>query len=112
MRAGWRVQAIIIERQPGHGSLIYNVRFDDLRDVFRLHAPIPDPFGIDDYCRAVLTLVKASGFIGSYGPFQSTARQFLFKGQLQAALTFRITAPARIAGGTLIGADKYMMFEF
>jgi hypothetical protein len=60
----------------------------------------------------MLTLVKASRFIGSYVSFQPTARQFLFKGQLQAAQTFRITAPARIAGGTLIGADKYMMFEF
>ena len=112
MRAGWRVQTIIIEHQPGHWGLIYNVRFDDLRDVLRLHAPIPDSFGIDDHCRTVLTLVKASGFIGSYVSFQSTARQLLFEGQLQAAQTFRITAPARIAGRTLIGADKYMMFEF
>ena len=85
---------------------------DDLRDVFRLYASIPYAFGIDDYCWTVLTLVKASGFIGSYGSFQATARKLLFEGQLQAAQTFRITASTRIAGGALIGADKYMMFKF
>jgi hypothetical protein len=86
--------------------------FDDLRDVFRLNLPIPDTFRIDDHSWTVLTLVKASGFIGSYASFQATARQFLFEGQLQAAQAFRITASTGIAGGTLIGADKYMTFKF
>ncbi|MBO0724074.1 MAG: hypothetical protein J2P52_00615 [Blastocatellia bacterium] len=57
-------------------------------------------------------MVKTSGFVGSYGFFQSTARKLLFEGQLQAAQTFRITASTRIAGRPLIGADKYMMLKF
>jgi hypothetical protein len=64
------------------------VRLNDLRDVFRLYIPIPYAFGIDDYGWTVLTLVKASSFIGSYGSLQPTARQFLFEDQLQAAQSF------------------------
>jgi hypothetical protein len=88
------------------------MRLDDLRYVFRLHASIPNSFRIDDYSWTVFTLVKTARFIGSYGFFQPTARNFLFEGQLQAAQPFRITASTRIAGWTLIGADKYMMFKF
>src|SRR5882672_2452886 len=112
MSAGWRVNTIIIEHQPSHRGLIYYMRFDDLRDIFRLHATIPDAFGIDNYCWTVFTLVKASRFIGSYGFFQPPAGQLFFEGQLQAAQPFRITASTRIVGWTLIRADKYMMFKF
>jgi hypothetical protein len=74
MNAGRRVNTIIIEHQPGHRDLIYNMRFDDLRDVFQLHTPIPDSLGIDDYCWTVFTLVKASRSISSYGFFQPAER--------------------------------------
>src|SRR5215475_12949924 len=87
------------------------MRFDDLCDVFRLHTPIPDTLGIDDHCRTVFTLVKASRSISSYGFFQPTERQLFFEGQLQGPQPLRIAASTRIVGWTLIGADKYMMYE-
>jgi hypothetical protein len=87
------------------------MRFDDLCDVFRLHAPIPDPLGVDDYCWAVFTLVKAPRSISSYDFFQPAERQLFFESQLQGADPLRITAPTRIVGRTLIGTDKYMMYK-
>jgi len=87
------------------------MRFDDLSDVFRLHARIPDSLGINDYGRAVFTLVKASRSISSYGFFQPAERQLFFESQLQVAQPLRITATTRVVGRTLIGTDKYMMYK-
>jgi hypothetical protein len=59
----------------------------------------------------MFTLVKASRSISSYGFFQPAERQLFFEGQLQFAQPLRVTASTRILGRTLVGADKYMMYE-
>jgi hypothetical protein len=112
MRALFRVNALLGQDQPLDGNSANDVRFDNLVDVFHLHASVPDRIGIDNNRLAVLALIEASGFIGAHFAFQSSLGDFVFEYFLELAFAIRIAASSRTAGIALINAYKDMSFVF
>ncbi len=111
MGASGRVQAFIRNQQAFYRTSSDDVAIDDLADVGGGDASVPDGFRINDYGWPVLALIEASGLVGTDGPLNSPLGKFLLKEFLEARLSFRIAAAARVLGRALVAADEDMLFE-
>jgi hypothetical protein len=87
------------------------VRIDNFIHISRRNAPVPDVIGINHDVRAVLALIKASGFVGSNGRLQPALPKFLLEEFLQSRLGLGIAAATRVPIRALIGTDKNVMRE-
>ena len=106
MRAFLRINALLRQNQPLHRHSADNVRFNDLVDIFRLHASVPNRIGIDDYRLPVLALIKTSGFIRAHFALQPALGDLVFEYFLELALTVRIAASPRTTGIALVSTYK------
>lgn len=111
MRTARRIDAIFRQHQALDRLSVHDVRFDDLLDVVRRDAPVPDGIGIHHHRRSVFTLIEAARHIGAHAFLESAQRKFLFEEELQLGLTGRITAAALVPGLPLVAADEQMLFK-
>ena len=83
VRALRSIEAFLCQPQPLDGLSLDHVGFDNLRDVLRLYAAIPNRFRVDDDRRAMFALVETPGFIRPDSDFQPANREFFFEDELQ-----------------------------
>jgi hypothetical protein len=83
VRALRSIDASFGQPQPLDGLSLENVGVDDLRDILRLYAAIPNRFRVDHDRRAMLALVETPGFIRPDSGFQLANGEFFFEDELQ-----------------------------
>ena len=105
------VEAVGADQQIVQNSIVQDRFFDDPWNVFDFDMPVENPLRVNRDTRPVLTLVQTPGRVGSHERPQPARFDFRLEGVPQCFRTFRITTSARVAGSTLIAADKKMMRE-
>jgi hypothetical protein len=83
VRALRSIDALLCQPQSLDGLSLDNVGLDDLLDILRPHAPVPNCFRVDDDRRAMLALVETPGFIRPNSGFLPANREFFFEDELQ-----------------------------
>ena len=112
MFATLRIQARLRKTKTLHRFPANDVRVDYLVDVGFGDVAVPDSLRIDDHCWTVLALVETARLVGAHSAFQPKLRQLLLEEFLQSSLGGRITASSGMPRGTLVSADKNMLFKF
>jgi hypothetical protein len=112
-RIGLRHVELIIWNDEALDRLAANdVRIDDFVHVGRRDVAVPNGFGIDDNRRAELALIETTRLVGANRILDSPLRQLRFEKPVKFAFAGRIAAAARMALGTLIGANENVFLEF
>lgn len=111
MCATGSVQALVGKDEALDGFSVHDVRFDDLVDVVGSDAAVPDLVWIDNHGWAVLTLIQASGHVGTDALFESAQSKFLLEEILELGLARGIAAAARMARFALVAADEKVPLE-
>ena len=84
MRAGLRVQTRVGNDQPLDRLVPKDMGFNNLINIRRGYAPVPDSIRIDHNIGAVLTLLHATCFVGlHHRAFDAMLRQFSFEGYME-----------------------------
>jgi hypothetical protein len=89
-----------VAEEPFHGLPAYDVLFEEGIGVGRLHAAVPNRFGVDHHVRAVAALVQAAGAVDAHLGTQSSLGDPLFE-PLEQTLRVAIVGAVRA-----IGADE------
>ena len=63
VRARLRIDALIRQAQPLHRTPVNQVLLHNLRGIFGLNMPVPDPFRIYHHGWTVLALIETAGFV-------------------------------------------------
>ena len=111
MRAGRTIDAFFREHQPFNRLPVHDVRLDDLIDICRRHAPIPDRIRINHHGGAMLALVEASRHVSPNPLLESSKGQFLLEEELKLGLPGGIATATRVSRFPLITADEQMPLE-
>jgi hypothetical protein len=111
VRAGLGVDAFLGETKALDRATTDQVLFNDRGGVFGLDMPVPDGVRVDDDCRAVLALVKASGLVNAHPAAKPGSFSQLLQLRVEFALAIGGTRRTRRIGGALIQTDEDVMFK-
>jgi len=109
--AGFGVQAGVGDAETLDGAAGDEMFSDDFVGVFGFNSAIPDGVGVDDNSGAVLTLVKATGFVDADAAGQAGFAGELRETGVERALAVGSAGRARRVGGADVVADEDVAFE-
>lgn len=98
-------------QKPFDDFTLENVSLHQFRHIGFRADPIPGAFGIDHHAGSIFAMIQAAGLIGPNRTFDTQPFDLFFKEGMQTFGPAFGTAPARVALGPLIDADKNMMGE-
>lgn len=98
-------------QKPFDDFTLENVSLHQFRHIGFRADPIPGAFGIDHHAGSIFAMIQAAGLIGPNRTFDTQPFDLFFKEGMQTFGSAFGTAPARVALGPLIDADKNMMGE-
>jgi hypothetical protein len=84
---------------------------DDFVDIFIVDVGVPDTFRINHHCRSLFAALKAAGFVDPHFAFAGQAELLdAALGVFLCSLGAAVGATNPVARGTLVQAEKYMVF--
>jgi hypothetical protein len=111
VRAALGVQAFVGDAEPLDRFAIDKVLAHNLFSIFRLHATVPDCFGIDHNSRSVFALVQAAGLVDAHPAGQTGILGELIEARVQLALAVGGAGRAGRIRGASVVADENVAFK-
>jgi hypothetical protein len=111
MWACLRVDALIGKLQSLYWPPVDQVFLHNLRCILGPHVSVPYRLGVNDDCRAVLALIKATGLVDPHSVTQPSCFCGLLQLRMYFALPVGCTRWPRSALGTHIMANKNVVLE-